>query len=131
MQEMSWAGPWILVRLEWLCFKFSYVTDAHSGRRIQCVVRAYLLYLVGCTLLSDKNGTRVYVEYLQLFEDLGQVSSYAWGAATLAYLYRQLGYASRGRVKQVARYLSLLEVLLKTSHGIAWSSISIFSIYFF
>jgi len=101
------------VRLEWLRFKFSYVTDAHSGRQIHCAARAYLLYLLGCTLFSDKSGTRVSVEYLQLFEDLGQVSSYGWGAVALAYLYRQLGYASRGGIKQIAGYLPLLEVLLK------------------
>ena len=67
------------VRLEWLRSKFFYVTDAHSGRRIQCADRAFLLYLMGCNLFSDKSGTRVSVEYLQLFEDLGQVSSYPLG----------------------------------------------------
>jgi len=81
-----------------------------------CATRAYLLYLVGCTLFSDKSGTRVFVEYLQLFEKLGQISSYVWGAAALTYQYRQLGYASRGGIKQIARYMPLLEVLLKISH---------------
>jgi len=33
------------------------------------------------------------------------------------YMYRQLGHASRDGVKQIVRYLSLLEVLLKLSHG--------------
>ena len=56
------------VRLEWLHYKFSYVTDAHSERWIQCAARAYLLYLVGCTLFSDKSETRVSIKYLQLFE---------------------------------------------------------------
>ena len=79
------------VRLEWLRSRFSNVTDADTEARIKCAARAYLLYLVGCTLLSDKNGTRVSVSYVSLFEDLGVVSTYAWGIATLAYLFRQLG----------------------------------------
>jgi len=45
------------------------------------------------------------------------VSLYAWRAIALAYLFRQLGYASRGGVKQIARYMPLLGVLLKTSHS--------------
>lgn len=53
------------------------------------------------------------------------------GSAALAYLYWQLWYASRGGVNQIARYMPLLEVLLKTSHSIIWSSISIYSMYFF
>ena len=61
-------------RLEWIRSKFSNVTDTDSGRRIQCYARAYFLYLVGCTLFSDKSGTRVFVKYMQLFEELVQVS---------------------------------------------------------
>ena len=57
---------------------------------------------MGCIQFSDKSGTRVSIEYLKLFEDLGQVSSYAWGVAVLAYLYMKLGYASTGGVKQIS-----------------------------
>ena len=42
------------VRLKWLRSKFSHITDADSGRRIQSAARAYLLYLAGCILFSDK-----------------------------------------------------------------------------
>jgi len=55
---------------------------------------------------------RIFFDYLKLFEDLGQASSYTWGAAALAYMYRQLGYAS----KQIAGYLPLLKVLLNLSY---------------
>jgi len=62
---------------------------------------------MGCTLFSDKSGMSASTEYLQLFEELGQVSLYAWGAVALAYLYRQLRYVSRGGVKQITRNMSL------------------------
>ena len=100
------------VRLEWLRFRFSNVTNVDTEIRIKCAVRPYLLYLVGCTLFSDKSGTRASVSYVSIFKDLGTISTYAWRTAILAYLYRQLGFVSRGDVKQIAGYFSLLEVLL-------------------
>ena len=100
------------VRLEWLRSHFSNVTDADMEVRIKCAFRSYLLYLVGCTFFSDKRRTRVSVSYVSLFEDLDAISTYAWGTTTLAYLYRQLGFASRGGAKQTAGYLLLLDVLL-------------------
>ena len=75
------------VRLEWLRANFSNVTDADTEVWIKCAVRDYLLYLVGCTLSSDKNGTTVSISYIRLFEDLGAISTYLWGTATLSYLY--------------------------------------------
>jgi len=39
------------------------------------------------------------------------------GAAALAYLYRQFGYALRGGVKLIVGYMPLLEVLLKFLHS--------------
>ena len=74
-----------------------------------CAMKAYLLYLLGCTLFTDKSGTRVSIIQLTLLIDLKGVCTYAQGAATLAYLYRQLGLATRHEVKQIAGYLTLLE----------------------
>ncbi|XP_028093315.1 protein MAIN-LIKE 2-like [Camellia sinensis] len=106
--EMSSAGS-NSVRLEWLRAHFHNVSDNDSMERIACAGRAYLLFLLGYTLFSDKTGTRVYIVYLSLLLDLTTVSSYACGAVALAYLYRQLGYASRSGVKQIAGYMTLLE----------------------
>jgi len=58
------------------------------------VVRIYLLYLVGITLFIDKSQTYVDVVYLRYFRDLVVVSSFSWGAATLAHLYRELNNAT-------------------------------------
>ncbi|XP_028100919.1 protein MAINTENANCE OF MERISTEMS-like [Camellia sinensis] len=41
--------------------------------------------------------------------DLTTISSYTWGVAALAYLYRQKGYASRSGMKKIAGYMTLLE----------------------
>ncbi|XP_028124360.1 protein MAIN-LIKE 2-like [Camellia sinensis] len=96
--EVSTAGG-NLVRLEWLRSHFASVTDSDLEEAIQCTARAYLLFLLGCILFNDKSGGRVPVVYLGLLMDLGSIHTYAWGAAALAFLYRQLGYASRFGVK--------------------------------
>ena len=97
------------VRLEWLRGRFSNISDKDGEDTIDCAVRAYLLYLLGCTLFTDKSGTRVPIIYLTLLTNLERVRTYAWGVATLSYLYRQLGLATRHEVKQIARYLTLLK----------------------
>ncbi|KAK9093009.1 hypothetical protein Syun_027920 [Stephania yunnanensis] len=76
---------------------------------VECTARAYLLYLLSCTLFADKSGSRVSIALLKLLEDLDGVGKYAWGAAALAYLYRHLGSATRVQVSQIAGYLTLLE----------------------
>ncbi|XP_028077089.1 protein MAIN-LIKE 1-like [Camellia sinensis] len=97
-EEVSTAGG-NSVRLEWLRSQFAGVTNSNPEEAIQCTARAYLLFLLGCTFFSDKSGGRVPVVYLDLLMDLGSIHTYAWGAAALAFLYRQLGYASRFGVK--------------------------------
>lgn len=97
------------VRLEWLRSNFEKVSDSDTPEVIECAARAYLLYLVGCTIFTDKSGTRVNLQYLKFFTVLENVSNYAWGSGCLAWLYRQLGYASRAGVKQIGGYLTLLQ----------------------
>ena len=87
------------VRLEWLKSHFDIVSDRDSHRRIECASQGYLLFLLGCILFADKSGTRVSIAYLSLLRELDRVSTYAWGAAILAYLYRQLRVASRSSVR--------------------------------
>lgn len=97
------------VRLQWLRDTFRAVTDAAGLPSVQFAARAYLLYVLGCTLFTDKSGTRVSIQYLDPLLQLDRIHTYAWGAAGLAHLYRQLGLATRRDVKQIAGYLTLLE----------------------
>ena len=97
------------VRMEWLRDLYGDVTDADPEDRIRHAARAYLLYILGCTLFTDKTGTRVPVVYLRLLMNFDEARTYAWGAAALAHLYRQLGFATRSGVRQIVGYLTLLE----------------------
>ncbi|XP_028052559.1 protein MAIN-LIKE 2-like [Camellia sinensis] len=94
------------IKVEWLRQRFGSATDVDNDNTIECAARAYLL---GCTLFADKTAIRVPVVYLPFLMDLRSVASYAWSAAALAFLYRQLGTATRYAVKQMAGYMTLLE----------------------
>ncbi|XP_028061117.1 protein MAIN-LIKE 1-like [Camellia sinensis] len=74
-EEVSTSGG-NSVRLEWLRSQFDGVTDSDPEEAIQCAARAYLLFLLGCTLFSDKSGDRVLVVYLGLLMDLGSIHTY-------------------------------------------------------
>lgn len=87
------------MRLEWLRNIFNNVDDKSNSTQIECATKAYLLFLLGCTLFVDKSSTRVSVTYLECLKKLYKVQEYAWGAAALAYLYRHLGSATRVEVK--------------------------------
>ncbi|XP_014511729.1 protein MAIN-LIKE 1-like [Vigna radiata var. radiata] len=56
-----------------------------------------------------ESGNLIRVSYLLLLRDLNACSRYAWGAATLAHTYEQLGDASFSGVRQIAGYSTLLQ----------------------
>ncbi|KAK9083353.1 hypothetical protein Scep_029824 [Stephania cephalantha] len=43
---------------------------------VECTARAYLLYLLSCTLFADKSESRVSIALLKLLEDLDDVGKY-------------------------------------------------------
>ncbi|RWR85184.1 serine/threonine-protein phosphatase 7 long form [Cinnamomum micranthum f. kanehirae] len=102
--ELSLARGGV-VRLSWIKQMCSDVTPKSSTRRIECAARGYLLYLLGCTLFVEKSTTRVSIFYLELLMEVGHIRHYAWGAATWAYLYRQLGQATRIDVHRAVNHL--------------------------
>ena len=95
------------VRLSWLWEV--YQSRCHAWRWI-VAARAYLLHLVDCTLFSNKSATYVHVVHLEGFWDLCQTGVYAWGAATLVHMYDQLNEACQTPTRQMAGYLTLLQV---------------------
>ena len=74
------------VRLSWLCDVYE---SRCLARRWILEARAYLLYLVDCTLFANKSSTHAHVVHLEAFRDLGQSGGYAWGVAALVHMYDQ------------------------------------------
>lgn len=83
-----------------------------KDRRVDRQIReaAYLGYIVGSTLFIDKTGTKIMRSLVELFRDGQRGANKAWGAATLTFLYRQLGIASRVGTSSMSGCLTLLEV---------------------
>ncbi|XP_058772053.1 protein MAIN-LIKE 1-like [Vicia villosa] len=100
----SVRGPYY--KLDWLkqVFEQQRVADNFTG-----AVRAYIMLLLGCTILADKTLTLVKAKYLPLLRDLDGCGRYFWGAAALVALYRYLGDASFYSCKQLGGYASLLQ----------------------
>ncbi|KAL5154302.1 Protein MAIN-LIKE 2 [Glycine soja] len=94
------------VHLSWLRDIYQRRCEA---RQWIVAARAYLLHLVGCTLFANKSATHVHVVHLDVFRDLAQSGTYAWGVATLAHMYDQLNEASQSTSRQIAGYVTLLQ----------------------
>ncbi|KAM7474205.1 hypothetical protein LguiB_021448 [Lonicera macranthoides] len=97
------------VRLEWLKTMFKGTPQESESSHLDQCARAYLLYLLRCTIFADKTGNRVSISYLECLKDLDAIRGYAWGMAILAYLFRQLGKASRADAAQIVGYFTLLQ----------------------
>ena len=74
--------------------------------------RAYLMYLLGCTLFANKSAIHVHMVFLDAFRDLSQSGSYAWGAATVVHMYDNLNDASKSSDRQLVVYITILQVIL-------------------
>ncbi|CAN0847135.1 Protein MAINTENANCE OF MERISTEMS [Linum grandiflorum] len=70
-------------------------------KRVQTVqspedeAKLYLMCLLGTNLLPDKSSDRFCLPLLQYLKEVKSIKEYAWGAATLAWMYMELGLASR------------------------------------
>ena len=73
--------------------------------------RAYVWYTLGSTIFQNKSRSSVPKTYLTFLGDMiNKVPKYAWGAVTLAFLYNELGKASRSGAKGLSGCVTLLEV---------------------
>lgn len=53
------------VSMKWLWSRFQGRVGDHCGHEeIRCSAKAYLLYLIRCTLIADKTVTQVLIDYL-------------------------------------------------------------------
>ncbi|XP_026424036.1 protein MAIN-LIKE 1-like isoform X1 [Papaver somniferum] len=97
------------LKLKWLRDKFKSKENDSKKRKEQCA-RAYLLYVIGSIICSDKSGASVHVYFLQCLEDLNRVNTYSWATACLAWIYHHLGQGSRSEVSSMAGCMTVLQV---------------------
>ncbi|CAI0384264.1 unnamed protein product, partial [Linum tenue] len=84
------CGGVAIVRIVWLRVEFSHLLENASQEVIEQFARAYALSLIGGVLFSDRSGATVHLQYLLLIEDWQRAGRFAWGAAVLSYLYREM-----------------------------------------
>ncbi|MFQ6655798.1 hypothetical protein Gotur_026196 [Gossypium turneri] len=78
------------LKFTWLKAKFGQLSATATEGELMCAARAYIMHILGGVLLPDANNNKVHLMYLPLLADLSSVSSYSWGSAILAMLYREL-----------------------------------------
>ncbi|CAJ2672263.1 unnamed protein product [Trifolium pratense] len=87
----------------------SYNRNANLYGKYDCAARAWMLMLVGSTILADKSYTRVDAKWLLLFSDLSAVHTYSWASIALVCLYDNLNDASMFSTRALAGYATLLQ----------------------
>ncbi|KAH6812363.1 hypothetical protein C2S51_026125 [Perilla frutescens var. frutescens] len=59
--------------------RFSRLASSDDDLDAVYAVRAFLVYILGCTLFTDKTGDQISCNYLRLFEDPDDFEGYMWG----------------------------------------------------
>ncbi|KAH1241654.1 Serine/threonine-protein phosphatase 7 long form [Glycine max] len=91
-----------VVKLSWLAHHFSHINiDEGNVEQLQRFTRAWILRFIGGVVFVNKTSSRVSLRYLQFLRDFEQCSTYAWGPAVLAYLYREMCSATDYKVKSI------------------------------
>ncbi|KAL0540517.1 hypothetical protein IC582_020525 [Cucumis melo] len=96
--------------LPWLAKQFTVLPPDADVVTIQRYARAYIMQLIGGCLFADKSNTLVHCMFLPLLSDFDEAGTYSWGAACLAWLYRELCRASHAQSLEIAGPLMLLQV---------------------
>ncbi|CAL1408214.1 unnamed protein product [Linum trigynum] len=80
-----------VVRICWLGEDFNNLSPNASSEITGQFARAYALSLMWCMLFPDRTGATVHLQCALMLENWWSAGCYAWGAAVLAYLYREMG----------------------------------------
>lgn len=68
---------------------------SNNDEFIHGIARAFFVYVLGCTLITDKMSGFIQVFIINLFMNLNRVNKYVWVIGTLGCLYRLLDASSQ------------------------------------
>nr|XP_016440051.1 PREDICTED: serine/threonine-protein phosphatase 7 long form homolog [Nicotiana tabacum] len=86
------------------------ITDDSPPEVIGRHTRLVLLLMFDGVLFPNTSGNLVSLRFLHHLERLDDLPGYSWGATVIGYLYRQMCRASMGTQRDVAGFLSPLQV---------------------
>ncbi|KAH0781282.1 hypothetical protein KY290_000880 [Solanum tuberosum] len=84
--------------------------DLATQDMINQMARCYMFWMIAGMMMADTSGNYLKLMFLPMLKDLSVVSSYSWGSATLACLYRFLCKASQSNQNEIAGFLPLLQI---------------------
>lgn len=87
-EDKELKGGWL--SLSWLTSFIKELPASPSEDDVRRYTQSYILQLIAGVLFTDHSGGLVHCMYIPLIQDFGRCRSLAWGAAVLAYLYREL-----------------------------------------
>ncbi|CAN1138825.1 Protein MAIN-LIKE 1 [Linum perenne] len=104
--------------MTWLRSHFAYRDGAISDDDIHTIhqyCRAYIVDFFDSCIFADRSGAYAHLFMLPLLENIDRVGEYAWGAAALSWLYRELGRTafwieSGTAAEHIGGWLALLQV---------------------
>ncbi|RYR09793.1 hypothetical protein Ahy_B05g078202 [Arachis hypogaea] len=85
---------------------------------VERYVRAHIFCVLGTVVFPDKSTTSLNSKFLPLLRNFHRISSYSWGAASLAHLYKSLCRASRHNCKEMDGPLILLFFIWRPYMGV-------------
>ncbi|XP_016706333.2 protein MAIN-LIKE 1-like [Gossypium hirsutum] len=97
------------LQFTWLKTKYGQLSVTATEGELMCAAQAYIMHIIGGEIMPDASNDKVHLMYLPLLVDLSSVSSYSWGSAVLAVLYRELYRVTDPKVRDIGRCLSLLQ----------------------
>ncbi|KAL5170181.1 Serine/threonine-protein phosphatase 7 long form [Glycine soja] len=99
-----------VVKLSWLAHHFAQINNHDDEEQVQRFARAWILRFIRGVLFIDKSSNKVSLRYLQFLRDFGDCSTYAWGPAVLAFLYREMCSAIDYKTKSIGGMCILLQM---------------------
>ncbi|QHN99081.1 uncharacterized protein DS421_13g394800 [Arachis hypogaea] len=79
-----------------------------TEERLMRYTRGYIMQLIGGILFPDASDSQVHIRWLPLLEDLDACGRLSWGSAVLAWLYRQMCWATEHGQRNLRGCVSLM-----------------------
>ncbi|KAE8711218.1 hypothetical protein F3Y22_tig00110300pilonHSYRG00045 [Hibiscus syriacus] len=97
------------IALSWLKANFEVLNENASEDQTKACARAYILRIIGVILMPDKYRNQVHCMWLRHLIDFDEAERYSWGAAVLAFLFREMCRATNYKKTAIGGCLLLLQ----------------------
>ncbi|KAL5137768.1 Serine/threonine-protein phosphatase 7 long form [Glycine soja] len=84
--------------------------EGEIKEQVRRFARAWILRFIGSVLFADKSSNKVSLRYIQFLRDFEECGTYAWGAAVLGFLYREMCSVTDYNTKSIGGMCILLQL---------------------